>query len=326
METAPLRRYGPSGPACADVERTADPAAPHPRPSWTVEPGWVFTEKGYEPSREHEVESLLTVGNGYVGVRGSLAEGLRESRPATLIAGVFDKPANDVTELVVQPDWTRLRVFVEGKEIRLYQGETLMHRRLLDMRRGTLRREWRHRDSAGRVTLLHYARFVSLADQHAWVESVTLVPENYSATVAVENMLDGRVINTTHGIKHLEILPPLAPEDSTTLADGHDSPPPLVLRARTRQSGIEIAYAGTGILRSEPPVAAEHAAAFLEDRVGERWQWEARLGTAYRFDKLVAVATSRDRPGRSNRQRPISPPWLPPAPPRWPKLTTPPGS
>ncbi|MHB1132834.1 MAG: glycosyl hydrolase family 65 protein [Chloroflexota bacterium] len=259
-----------------------------------ADPNWVLVEEGYEPTREHEIESLFTVANGYVGVRGSLPESVRESRPATVIAGIFDKPSAEVTELVVAPDWTRLRIFVAGEEVRLYSGETLSHRRLLDLRRGTFLREWRHRDQAGRITRLSFTRFVSLANRRAWLQSLTIVPENYSATVAVENVVDGRVINTAHGIRHLEALPPVEASPPNGRQHSDEASSALVLRARTRQSGLEIAYAQAGVLHAAEPLQAEHSVAEAEGLIGERWQWEARLGTPYRFDKLVATATSRE--------------------------------
>ncbi|MHB9092379.1 MAG: glycosyl hydrolase family 65 protein, partial [Chloroflexota bacterium] len=287
-------------PPVRDVRKAqADPAAPPLRPTdLATQRGWVIMEKGFEPGREHEVESLLTVANGYAGTRGSLAERSRESWPATLIAGVFDKPPEGVTELVVEPDWTALHVYVEGTEVRLFQGETLTHRRLLDMRHGAFVREWRHRDDAGRITRLYYVRFISLADRHAFVETVTLVPENYSATFVVESSLDGRVMNM-QGMKHLEVKEASA---TRTRSGGNGRVPsgqsssPIVLAARTLQSQIDVVMAANGTLRTAEPLEAAHSVDVRENIVCERWQWEGRLGTTYRFEKLVAAATSRDGP------------------------------
>jgi kojibiose phosphorylase len=259
-----------------------------------AEPGWRLLEKGFEIGREHEVESLFTVANGYVGVRGSLSEIIRESWPATFLAGVFDKPPDNVTELVVQPDWTRLRVYVEGEEVRLFAGETVEHRRTLDLRRGASVREWRQRDATGRVTRLYFVRFVSLADRGALVESVTIVPENYSGTISLECMLDGRV-NNMRNTKHLEVLETaaIAGERNGRVPSGEASPP-LLLRARTLQSRIEVALAASGVLHTDEDLVADHVVIREDSFVGERWQWEAEMGTAYRFDKLVAAASSRD--------------------------------
>ncbi len=51
---------------------------------------WIFAEEEPTLTREHELESLFAIGNGYVGSRGSLAEGNPLSAPATFVAGVFD--------------------------------------------------------------------------------------------------------------------------------------------------------------------------------------------------------------------------------------------
>jgi len=50
---------------------------------------WLLVEEGFVLPREHEVESLFTVGNGATGTRGALEEGSDFSAPATFVAGVF---------------------------------------------------------------------------------------------------------------------------------------------------------------------------------------------------------------------------------------------
>jgi kojibiose phosphorylase len=47
-----------------------------------TEPGWRLVEEGFTLAREHEIESVLAIANGYAGNRGSLAEGSSLSAPA----------------------------------------------------------------------------------------------------------------------------------------------------------------------------------------------------------------------------------------------------
>jgi len=148
------------------------PAAP------TDDPGWILVEEGFTLSREHEVESLFAIGNGYAGSRGSLAEGSALSAPATFVAGVFDSEAGSVLSLAPTADWTRLSATIEGQPLRLDQGQNLDHKRILDMRQGILWREWRHQDEAGRITRLRALRLASMADRHLVVQCVTITPEN----------------------------------------------------------------------------------------------------------------------------------------------------
>src|SRR5690606_29013455 len=115
---------------------------------------WRLVEEGFELSREHEIESLFAVSNGYLGARGSLPESSPLSSSGLFIAGLFhlsgDRPA--IPELVAAPDPMRFQVVVDGSELTLGNGVALEHRRTLDLRQGILWRDWRHRDPAGRIT------------------------------------------------------------------------------------------------------------------------------------------------------------------------------
>src|SRR5687767_9030386 len=118
--------------------------------------GWTLEATGFDPELEPTIEAVYALVNGYQGTRAALEEGSPVSRPATFIAGIFNTPAQPQTadleepipEIVVVPNWSRLRISVEGQELRLDQAELLEQRRVLDMRQGVLLREWRVRDAA----------------------------------------------------------------------------------------------------------------------------------------------------------------------------------
>ena len=170
---------GPKGSPEAAARQAAQPWVELPVTP-TDDPEWIIVEEGFTPAREHELESLFAIGNGYVGSRGSLAEGSALSAPATFVAGVFDSEAGTVPSLTPTADWTRLSGTIDGQPLRLDRGQNLEHRRILDMRHGILWREWRHQDEAGRITRLRALRLASLADRHLLVQCVTITPENYS--------------------------------------------------------------------------------------------------------------------------------------------------
>ena len=218
------------------------------------DPDWKIVEEGFVLAREHEVESLLAIGNGFVGSRGSLAEGSPLSAPGTFVAGVFDTAPGSVPGLAKLPDWARLQVAVNGSAIRLDAGEILEHRRVLDMHQGIVWRYWRQRDEAGRVTRVEGMRLASLADRHLLMQSVALTPENYGGAVAVE-----------------------APAFSRSLA------------IRTA-SGISVELTATSEL--EQPERRLATPISEDDRAPERWTLDVDLGNAYRLDRIVHVATS----------------------------------
>jgi kojibiose phosphorylase len=160
----------------------------------TTDPEWILVEQGFTLAREHEVESLFAIGNGYVGSRASLAEGSALSAPATFVAGVFDTKPGSMPELAPVADWTRLSAVVEGQPLRLDRGQNLEHRRILDMRQGIFWREWRHQDEAGRITRLLALRLISLADRHLLIQCETITPENFSGRLFIDATLTGPVV------------------------------------------------------------------------------------------------------------------------------------
>jgi len=265
----------------------------HPDPKSEDSPsGWEIVEAELTPAREHEIESLFTVANGYLGTRGTLHEHLPLAQPATFIAGIFKREPEEIPELVVAPDWADFRVYVDGGELQAGADVTLHHWRRLDLRRGAFEHVWRCNDASGRVTRLHFRRFVSLADRHTLVESITLVPENYSARLRVESLVDGQIATG-----RVQVLPPadlhLARVD-TGLASGRAAC--LTLVTPNPVGPTEVAFATGTILWSDQTVEASSALLSGERWVGERWDWFGNLGVAYRVSKFVSVFSSRETP------------------------------
>ncbi|HEX7090337.1 MAG TPA: glycosyl hydrolase family 65 protein [Longimicrobiales bacterium] len=250
----------------------------------------MLVEEGFDLAREHEVESLLAISNGYLGVRASLAEGSEFSAPATFVAGIFGVHPGEgsAPELVAGPDCTRLRLVAGGEEIRLESGEALEHRRVLDLRRGVLRREWRHRTPAGRITRIREVRLASLSDRHVILQMVELTPENYGAQVLVESRIEAAV-----PVPPLTTPPPdLVPLRLAAGPVADAGPPRLALRAQGTDAVIAFAVASTLWPRAAEGRVPEVEAA--PGRVAERWEFAAEMGKTYRLVRMVAVHTSRD--------------------------------
>ena len=135
---------------------------------------WLLVEEGFSLVREHEIESIFAIANGYIGSRASLEEGSRVTQPATFAAGIFaDDPVSEPgPALVVLPDWPHLEISVDGARLLIESGRVIEHRRMLDLRQGVLWREWRQEDPRGRITRVRFLRLASLADRHVLLQSV----------------------------------------------------------------------------------------------------------------------------------------------------------
>jgi len=268
---------------------SAAPASPPPPEPGAPLPGdhrWWLVEEGFDLAREHEVESLLAISNGYLGTRASLAEGSELSAPATFVAGIYGRRSEPgaVPALVTAPDALRLRLVVEGEAVALDHGETLEHRRALDMRRGVLWRVWRHRTPAGRITRIRERRLASLADRHVLLQVVELVPENYGGRIELESRIDVAV-----PVQPLAVPPPAL----TPVPDASGAASPARLALRAEGTGAVVAFAVDSSLdadgrRLAPQIEASGSS------VVERWSFTAEIGRPCRLTRVIAVHTSRD--------------------------------
>jgi trehalose/maltose hydrolase-like predicted phosphorylase len=267
--------------------RTAAPMVSHvvPLAELARDPSWLLVDEGFTLAREHEVESLFAIANGYVGNRGSLAEGSSLSAPATFASGVFelDSRPGAVPGFFVLPDWTGIRAWVEGQPLSMEHGEVLEHRRILDLWRGVLWRQWRHRDPNGRITRLTAFRLASLADRHLLVQSAVFTPENYTGEIRLETCIK---------------LPP----------DVQSSPPPeewktrrsatrpnvLPLALRSPGTHVTVAFGAASQLLANGNNAARREIDIDERYITERFWLDVEMGASYRLDRIVSIYTSRD--------------------------------
>ena len=151
----------------------------------TADPSWLLVEDGVNPAREREIESLFAIGNGYLGMTASNAEGATFSHPSTFMSGLYVADGGIGPRLAVLPHWLHVDVTVEQEELLLEAGHALMHRRRLDLRQGVLWMEWRQQDSSGRITRLTYLQLASLADRHVLLQSVAITAENYAGRISL---------------------------------------------------------------------------------------------------------------------------------------------
>jgi trehalose/maltose hydrolase-like predicted phosphorylase len=257
----------------------------------TADAGWVLEEHGYDPLREASIESRFTVSNGFLGVRGARAVSRGPmwvswlhtlnwaSWPRTYVAGLFDTPNTEppVPALVPVADWLRVRILLNGRPLLRRSGDTLSHRRILDMRRGALLTEWRQRDPAGLVVHARTLRLVSLSERAVGLQLLHLEVEQGEVEVTVEAMFEGAGL----GLEPVRLEPDLGVW-------------------RTEQSGKSLAMAGAPALQLDTVEIPARALNHFK----WSWSWSSVPGQVASFQRLVSVARSddlREDPGPAAR-------------------------
>ncbi|MBE9005392.1 beta-phosphoglucomutase [Fortiea sp. LEGE XX443] len=238
---------------------------------------WSLIETQFDPEQLHSRETIFTIGNGYLGTRGSFERDYPRELPATFIHGVYDDVPVVYTELANCPDWLPLVVIIDGNRFRLDQGEITNYERRLDVRYGILSRSLRWRSSSGKTIDIHFERFASLADQHVLAQRCQLTPLDFDGLIEVQGSINGYPEN--QGFNHWVEL------DQGKTEEG------IWLHSRTRNSriaigmGAKMTVSGTeaSIQVSTAPGYPSLSATFM-----------AQSHQTVTVEKIVTVFTSRE--------------------------------
>jgi nigerose phosphorylase len=114
---------------------------------------WCFRVEGFDPDAVALNGNRFLLGNGYMGVRGTLEEHGKAQMAGCMLNGVYDQAPGKWREPVNAPHG--LFTALEGA------GKLVTHEQTLDMRRGRMARRTRYEHIA-----VSSERFVSLADVH----------------------------------------------------------------------------------------------------------------------------------------------------------------
>ncbi|MEH2274643.1 MAG: beta-phosphoglucomutase [Nostoc sp.] len=238
---------------------------------------WILIETQFDPEQLQSKETVFTIGNGYLGTRGSFEEGHPHALPATFINGVYDDVPVVYTELVNCPDWLPLVVIVNGDRFRLDQGEILSYNRQLDLRQGLVNRALRWRSPSGNTIDIHFERFASLADPHVLALRCNITPVDFDGLIEVQASINGYPEN--QGFNHWEGL------DQGKTNQG------IWLQRRTRNSRIELGMAAkVTILGIEASLQISTAPGYPTLSTN----YQAKAQQTVTVEKIVTVFTSRE--------------------------------
>lgn len=235
--------------------------------------------------RVHSQETVFTIGNGYFCTRGSFEEGYPRAMPATLLHGVFDAVPIAREELANAPDWTTIKLFLNGERFRLERGTVLDYQRELDLRTGVLRRTVVWESPAGIRVHIEAARFASLADVHTgclrYSVNVEKAPEEQPVEVVLFAGIESCQGN--YDLMHWE-----------TVDQGHTDEAVWLL-SQTKESQVRLVQALGLDARLEGKARGFEKAPVDSDLApGVRLAGRLHVGASLVVEKSVVMYTSRD--------------------------------
>ena len=173
-------------------ERLRPPSRDYPADEWNV------IEKKFHPEFLAQLETMLALGNGYLGMRGCPEEGGPNVENSTLINGFYEtRPivygeeaygfAKTGQTICRVTDGKIIKLFVDDEPFWLPDASLLSYDRRLNMKSGTLDREILWETPAGKRVLITSRRLVSLANKHVAAISYCVTLLNAGAFVMISS-------------------------------------------------------------------------------------------------------------------------------------------
>ncbi len=171
---------------------------------FTVDP-WKIIEDGFDPAYSRVSESIFSLANESIGVRGCFDEGGSvDSLRGAYTNGVyaFDaigrsyKGIVDKTHFMIpSAEWLAISLRLDGEALDLGKGCFRDFRRELDLRAGTLTRRFVWQTASGKELCLCFLRFLDMSRRERAYQRVTMEALNFSGELEFEEGLSFDVIH-----------------------------------------------------------------------------------------------------------------------------------
>jgi alpha,alpha-trehalose phosphorylase len=173
-------------------ERLRPPSHDYPADEWNV------IEKGFHPEFLAQLETMLALGNGYLGMRGCPEEGGPNAENGTFINGFYEtRPivygeeaygfAKTGQTIFSVTDSKIIKLFVDDEPFWLPNANLLRYDRRLNMKSGTLDREILWETPAGKQVLITSRRLVSFPNRHVAAISYRVRILNAAASLVISS-------------------------------------------------------------------------------------------------------------------------------------------
>lgn len=244
---------------------------------------WVLREDAFDPENLGKCEAIMSLGNGYMGVRSATEEHYFNETRGMFVAGTFNKfDENEVTELPNAADLTAVDLFVSGERFSLMSGEVKEYARELNIKTGELSRTIKWVSPKGKEVSVSFQRIVSLKRLHVMAQKITLKPSQ-DVIIKIRSGIDGTMTNA--GSQHF--------------SDGdkrfYDKKYIQFVQV-TSQSGIVFVETTGHKLNLDGALFSQDAEVFMDRRkVYGGYELEVKAGQTLVIEKCSNVHTGRDK-------------------------------
>jgi alpha,alpha-trehalose phosphorylase len=236
-------------------ERLRPPTADYPADEWAV------IEKRYHPEFLAQLETMMALGNGYLGMRGCPEEGAPVAENSTLVNGFYENRPIEYDETAFGfaktgqticnvADSKIIKLFVDDEPFLISEADILSYDRRLNMKSGTLDREVVWETPAGKQVSVTSRRLISFVDRHVAAISYRVSLLNAEASLIISS---GIAVNeaVVRSNPNDPRLPRVVARRVLHHQSGYSRGLRIVLCHATRQSRLSVACGIDHVLETE---------------------------------------------------------------------------
>ncbi|WNF38482.1 glycosyl hydrolase family 65 protein [Bacillaceae bacterium IKA-2] len=246
--------------------------------------GWIVSETEFKPEVQGKCEAIMSLGNGYLGLRSSTEEPYLGQVRNLFVAGTFNKfDEQEVTELPNAADIVELNITLNEEKFSLEKGKLLEYRRDLNLRTGELEREIVWESPKGQSYRLLFKRFVSLNNLRLICLKLEVTPLSEEVEINIASGINAQVTNS--GVQHFH-------EGEKRIFDNQY----IQLLQQTTESKIDFVLNSVHVwkikgskLEIDPKLVMDRRKVFVEGNV------TVAKGETVSFEKISNIYTSRDK-------------------------------
>jgi alpha,alpha-trehalose phosphorylase len=295
---------------------TSDPLD---RGRFPIDP-WRLVELNHDPEDLGVTETLFTVANGYLGMRGNPEEGRNARVHGTFINGFHETWeirhaeaafgfARTGQTIVNVPDAKLMKVYVDDEPLTLGTADLEHYERTLDFHDGVLRRSLIWRTPSGKRVRIDSTRMISMTQRHLALLTLEVTMLSGDAPIVISSQLLNRQdgLDEYHGIstlvsEHVDPRKAARFEDRVLVPQLHFAREDrMALGYRCAKSQMTIAVEANH--RIETDDEFEKILINDEDLTKTVFRIDAHEGHTIRLEKTVAYHTSRGVPVRELADR-----------------------
>ncbi len=246
--------------------------------------GWIVEEDKFNIEHQGKCETIMALGNGYMGFRSATEENYLKQTRNAFVAGTFNKFFdNEVTELPNIADVIGVDIKLNGSNFNLNTGKILNYSRKLNLKTGELTRTVEWESKKNEIFEINFKRFVSLHDLHLIAQKIEITPINCDLKLELQSKINAQMTNS--GAQHFS-------EEEKRLYDNKY----LQLVQKTIESKIQFVFNLVHNFQINKKEYEPKSQIYMDRRIiGYNYVAEVKKGETLEIDKLCNVYTTRDK-------------------------------